>query len=102
MEEQILVGNYLLSEFMELKTSHGHNHPNGAGWCITEMLKYHSHWNWLMKVWIKFRELRFEGIHEQFEHSEFKQNISHKICYGTMDDAFQSIVSAIQWYNSIK
>jgi hypothetical protein len=53
------------------------------------------------RAWEKFRDLRFEGTHEQFEHSEFKQNIAHHICYASIEEAFQSIVSAIQWYNSI-
>lgn len=65
-------------------------------------LRYNTDWAKLIPIWQKFRDLRFEGVHEQFEHSEFKQNIAHRICYGTIETAYQSIVSGIQWYNSIK
>ncbi len=94
--------NELISEFMELKLKDGsHKYPTGLGICKYMWLKYHSDWNWLRLAWQKFRDLKFTGIHEQFEHGEFKQNIAHVICYGTIESSFQSIVSAIQWYNSI-
>ncbi len=65
-------------------------------------LRYHNRWDLLMPIWVKFRNLKFEVIQEQFEHSEFRQNIAHLICYSTIESAHQAVVSGIQWYNSIK
>jgi hypothetical protein len=102
-KEERLKGNRIIGEFV---------HKSFSMSCISDYknvpdnglppMKYHSNYHWLIPAWQKFRNLRLEGIHEQFEHSEFKQNIAHHICYASIDEAFQSIVSAIQWYNQIK
>jgi hypothetical protein len=64
-------------------------------------LGYHSNWSFLIPVWYKFKDLRFENVGHQLEHSNFKTNIAYSICYRNIESAFQSIVSGIQWYNSI-
>ena len=71
-------------------------------WLYHYQLNYNVDWNHLINVWYKFRDLRIEDLKAEIEHSNFKLNISYCICYRDIDSAFQSIVSAIQWYNSIK
>jgi hypothetical protein len=71
-------------------------------WLYNSELRYHSKWDYLIPIWHKFRDLIFEDEKNEHNHSNFKYNISYRICYGTINDAFISIVSAIQWYNSIK
>jgi hypothetical protein len=96
--------NELVSEFMGLKHQNGfHTCPtDGGGTCTYEFLKYDHSYNWLMLAWHKFRDLKFEeDSKHEMEHYEFKQNITGKICYGAIESAFESLVSAIQWYNSI-
>jgi hypothetical protein len=93
--------NELVSEFMGLKKEHGHMYPNNSGWCVAAYLHYHSNWEWLIPVWYKFRDLRFDDAKSQFKHADFKLNISYCICYRDIQSAFQSIISGIQWYNQL-
>ena len=66
-------------------------------------LDYHSDWNRLRRIWEKFRDLTFNGdLKAEVDHAHFRQNIAHCICYRDIESAHQSIVSGIQWYNSIK
>ena len=100
MTEQDRLNNELIALFMGF-TKHNAGHFTDKKENIRFILSYNSIWSELMPVWYKFRDQRFEGIREQFEHGEFRQNIAHEICYGTRESAFQAIVSGIQWYNSI-
>lgn len=73
-----------------------------GNWRYHYELNYHGDWNHLIKVWCKFRDLKIDDLKAEIEHSVFKENIAHCICYRDIQSTFQSIVSAIQWYNSIK
>lgn len=103
-EQEYTERNELISEFMGLKEVNGyHSHPSPArGFCRPGFLEYHHNRNWLHSAWERFRDLRFEKVADQFEHSNFKTNIAYCICYRDVESTFQSIVSGIQWYNSIK
>jgi hypothetical protein len=102
-EQEYTEGNELISEFMELKRSGGwHTYPSAArGSCKAQFLEYHHNRNWLHAAWEKFRDLRFDIPKHELEHSEFRENIAYNICFQSTERAFQSIVSGIQWYNSI-
>lgn len=65
-------------------------------------LNYHKDWNILMEVWYKFRDLRFEEMRDQFMHSDWRTIIGHKIAYNSINDAYKSVIKAINWYNSTK
>ncbi len=72
-------------------------------WLYHYELNYHGDWNHLIKVWHKFRDLRFDEFGKlNFEHSELKQLIAREICYGNIETAFKSMVLGVKWYNSIK
>ena len=109
--DYILVSNELIAKFMGYTVSHKRyprNHGIGAPEivdnqdCIREKLKYHRDWNKLIDVWFKFRDMRFPEVKHQFEHGEFKQLISHSICYSSIDETYRTLVDAISWYNSTK
>lgn len=61
--------------------------------------QYHKDWNRLMEAWIRFRDLRFPEVKHQFEHGEFKDLISHSICYSTIEETYRILVNGINWYN---
>lgn len=74
----------------------------GQQWAV-EGLKYHSNWNWLIPVWIKFRDLPYLRIKEVLEHAEYMEYIQRAICQNeTPSEAFEALVKGIIWYNSIK
>lgn len=100
-KEERLSGNRIIGEFVgkSFQMSHITDYKGVSDDALPAM-KYHSNWQWLIPAWYKFRDLKFEDAKSQFEHSDFKQNIAYCICYRDIQSAFQSIVSAIQWYNS--
>jgi hypothetical protein len=103
-ESEYTERNELISDFMDLRSSDDyHIHPTPArGVCRAQFLQYHHNRNWLHRVWERFRDLRWDdNAKAELEHADFKQNIAHCLCYRDIDSAFQSIVSGIQWYNSI-
>jgi hypothetical protein len=68
-------------------------------------LQYNSSWDWLMPVWYKFRDLKFEGEEVSQEHALFSMAINVAIIHKCKDSplpAFNELVSAINWYNTIK
>ena len=95
--------NELISDFMGLRLSDGwHQHPSPArGSCHPHFLQYHNNRNWLHLAWEKFRDLRFDMPKYETEHIEFRVNIAYNICFQNTEKAFQSIVSAIEWYNQL-
>jgi hypothetical protein len=100
-EEQNIIddNNVLIAIFMGMR---------GTDKFLRENYNYHSDFNLLIYAWYKFRDLNMVDIKvmmvlkAEIEHANFKEKIAHCICYRDFQSAFQSIVSAIQWYNSIK
>ncbi len=100
-EQEYTESNELISDFLKLSCYDGSHISPIVGGGFTKMLEYHYNRNWLHKAWQQFRDLRFENVAHQIEHSVLKDTIVHCLCYMNVDSAFQSIVSAIKWYNSI-
>ena len=102
-KEERLSGNRLLGEFKSrsFSMSHINDYKNCPDNELPKM-KYHSDWGWLIPVWYKFRDLRFDDFMDQFKHSDFKRLISHAICYEGIENAYNEICKAIKWYNSQK
>jgi hypothetical protein len=101
---EIIEGNKLIAEFMGHKVSYG---LENAMLISTQEItytpaKYHTSWDWLMPVWYKIRDLRFDEPKLQLEHMKVKTPITHFICYGTIEHAFIEILAAITWYNTTK
>lgn len=105
-KEEIESGNTIIADFMGLHRGErtgiwfGELPENKTDEPIeTKDLEYKSNWNWLMPTWYKFRDLRFDKEKLEVEHSEWKNKIAHKICWGQTTDAFIEIVEALKWLN---
>lgn len=63
---------------------------------------YHSSWSSFMPAWIKFRDLNFDDVRNQLEHSDYKQSISQAISFkgDSPEFAFIKLTEAIEWYNT--
>lgn len=76
---------------------------SSVGWVgIDISVKYHTSYDWLIPVWVKFRELRFDDVEHQFKHSELKSLIGWMLVNGTIETTFTELGKAIEWYNSLK
>lgn len=62
-------------------------------------LKYHTSWDWLMPVWVKFSDLQLEDNSIFMAH---RYSISQIILFMTIEEVFTAIANAIKWYNEIK
>lgn len=72
---------------------------NSGGW--QEYLTYNTDYNELHRVWVKFRDLEIKDSRKSFEHIKFKEGLSDNITYKPISVAFENLVTAIIWYNSI-
>lgn len=64
---------------------------------------YHTSYDWLHRVWVKFMDLKFDGNAIQFsEYEGICMTIAGKITHGTIEEAFLELGRAIEWYNQIK
>lgn len=71
------------------------------GFLTIEEMGYDCSYQWLMPVWVKFRDLKFEDFKYQIEHSERKDIIGLAILYGEINIAFERLSEAITWYNQL-
>jgi hypothetical protein len=93
-------GNKLIAVFMGLKPnpSDGGRTWNGETYSPEwTTLKYHKSWDWLMPVWIKFRDLEYQE--RMLNHSHWRSIISNQL-YLAKDpsELFPLLVNAIKWY----
>jgi hypothetical protein len=109
-KEVIASGNEVLCQFMK-----GVHHQHAEIYLLDVKLdgtrvydpsefKYHKEFNWLMPVWYKFRDLKFEGFHgHRISHENFVFRISAAILHkDSPEPAFNELVKGIDWYNTIK
>mgnify|MGYP001577040529 CR=1 FL=1 len=102
-KQERLNGNRIIGEFVgkSFVGSHIMDYKGAPNEALPPM-KYHINWQWLMRAWYHFVELRFsDGMH-QLKHNELKTTIGYAILYGGIELAFTNLVEGIQWYNSIK
>lgn len=64
-------------------------------------LNYDSDWRYLMAVWYRFVDLRYLDVMHQLKHSELKTTCGYAILYGGIDLAYNRIIDAIKWHNSL-
>ena len=73
----------------------------------TEYLFYSTLFNWLMPVWIKFRNIQFEPKEPEYSkniywHSVAKEEIGRAILYGTIEEAFHKLAYQIEIFNKTR
>jgi hypothetical protein len=65
-------------------------------------LKYHSSWDWIHPVWVKFRDLKFTEETPMKLHLNYMARLAQDIAYGTIEEFHHNLHIAIQWYNKQK
>lgn len=88
-------GNRVLEAFM----------TNGAN-AKVKGIPYHESYDWLMPVWVKFRELRCnaDGIETWnmcTELNHHRDEIIKAMTYGTLPELYESLVKAVEWVNGL-
>lgn len=58
----------------------------------------HRDYNWLMKAWVKLRDMKLYD----FEFNRHRHLIETCICKHTISEAFDALYEAINWLNSLK
>lgn len=116
MEREILEGNKLIVEFMELKPvewggmySISQDHctcrestPEKALNGFASIAKYHNSWDWLMPVVEKIHSI-FESEEDDippyiYQCEEFLL-IRDELCTGRLPESWKAVVEFIKWYN---
>ncbi len=109
--ELITEGSALIAEFMELKRSKGVQYDSRVYYHIPyyhdsliaaeDQFLYHISWDWLMPVWIKFRDLEYkEGM---LHHSHWRSIISNQLYIAKHpSELLPSLVNAIKWYINLE
>lgn len=64
-------------------------------------MKYHTSWDWLMPVYDKFRCLVIDGEKNFRKRNRFVVLISDEIIRVNITEAYEKLIEAIQWYNSL-
>jgi len=65
----------------------------------------HRDYNWLMKAWVKFRDIRFKGGSNNpayWEAGLWEEKIGSAILRKPILEAFEALYKAVNWYNSLK
>ena len=66
-----------------------------------EYWDYHESYDSLMRIWFKFRELRFESLKHEKQHYEYKSKIGLSLVVDNdISKPYNLLVEAIEWYNS--
>lgn len=61
----------------------------------------HTDYNWLMKAWVKFRDMEIDYKHF-LSKDALCEGLTYWIANGTILEAFEKLYEAINWYNSLK
>jgi hypothetical protein len=89
----------LFAEFEERSVSELHGDICYADWDGMHSVKYDT-WDWLMNVWYKFRDLKFEEETKSKLHTNYVARLAQDLAYGTMEEFQHNISIAIRWYNA--
>lgn len=74
---------------------------NGLDYALNK-LKYHTSYDWLHRVWEKFRDLKFEDKIQDNDHTQWLMSIEIKLCYKSITEAFLELGKGLEWYYSLK
>lgn len=111
--EEALESNKSIAQFMGAEIRMGYAYPyeycdfkdeNGITneTVRVDNLKYNTSWDWLMPVWIKFRDYGF-GIDEETKqklHTNYVARLAQDIAYGTLEEVYHNLSIAINWLNT--
>lgn len=67
-------------------------------------LEYHTDYNWLMSVWVKFRDMRLNtnNIKLADKFFEHKERVGENISFDSHAKAHKALYEAITWYQNLK
>jgi hypothetical protein len=103
--EEIVKGNKLIAEFMELplrKMIDGDN-VTYCRYSDYEDLQYHTSWDWLMPCFAKFNDMvKTEEIEHDMESSAIHDLLEYSILAVEIKAAHNYFVQLIEWYNQTK
>lgn len=99
-KEILRIKNYVIGVFDGRSFSCSHITDYNAA--NAPKMKYHYSWDWLMRAWYKFVDLRFKDVMDQLKHSELKTTCGFAILYGDIKVAHNNIYEAIIWYNTLE
>lgn len=71
-------------------------------YCISENLKYHTSWDWLMPCWIKFVEWYHEVGRKGIYHPsrKLRSEFADASAKGDLKECWNILITGILWYNS--
>ena len=74
-----------------------------TSWCYSWQCQYHTSYDWLMPVWVKFRDLeKVVPLAQMTECTRLFSNIEKAIVHKPIDQLFEALAEAIIWYNQTK
>jgi hypothetical protein len=98
-QKQINKYSILMAEFMGFKN-------DGTTFIVFGFVnnkisvKFHTSYDWLMPVWVKFRDMYEPELGKALW--DVKENIKTIIVMKPIEEAFEELGKAIEWYNTIK
>lgn len=104
MSDNELIARFLGGVTQKATSYSIHDYPNELPKHILKDLKYHKSWDWLMPVWIKFRNLEFsEDSQSDHDHRDWINSLQWYLFSSDEPKRFaERMVFAIKWYNSQK
>jgi len=108
--------NIVIAEFMGMSQTEMETEVLKIKWTIWELptedpnfsfLSRHEHlifdtdYNWLMKAWVKFRDIKVD-LNNLVKHEALCEGLMYWICNGTISEAFEALYEAVNWLNSLK
>ena len=112
-EENVLTGNKLIAEFMNLGIQlHMVEHPISGEYIDIEDLEYHESWDWLMPVVDNIDSIEVNGDTfaidmfqtgcQVFRYSMYNGEIITTEGVNRLDATYKAVIEFIKWYNKNK
>ena len=93
-ENEIIEGNKLIAEFMEVEINNCTSYPEEGRKCFhIDDVEYHSSWDWIMPVIKRFNITEFD------EWEDFGELVA-ALSAASIEDTWRIIVNGIKWYNT--
>ena len=117
--ERVHLGNKLLAEFMGAKVCNTYSdhvlydyfnsnpdtddskdgYPDDWNrYYASTCLKYHLSYDWLMKVWFRFRNLTFTNAFDKHTYDQMKKALEDDLVNKSLSTVWENLVTAVEWY----